>query len=156
MKLRIPGAASTALLAAVALAGCSTINPITTQQAYDASDGVSVQIGDVRALNLIVVAEEEGGPAVLIGSLSNSGSEDVAVSASIDGDAIVTVDVAAGTTLTLGGESEETAVTGTATVQPGLLTTVVFQTDAEGQVERQVPVMDGTLPEYRDELERLG
>lgn len=145
---------SLAAVAAVA-AGCSAVNPITTQEAYDASDGIGIEVGDVRGLNLLVITEAEGSPAVLIGSFYNSGDEDVEIAASIDGATIVSVPVPAGDTVKLGGEEGEVHVTGTATVAPGLLAEVAFQSDATGQISEQVPVMDGTLPEYARELEAL-
>ncbi|MDN4475480.1 hypothetical protein QQX09_06385 [Demequina sp. SYSU T00192] len=144
-------------LAALALvaAGCSAVNPITTQDAYDASDGFSIEFGDVTGLNLIVITEELGSPAVLIGSLYNSGDEDVQVAASIDGEGIVTVDVPAGTLVKLGGEEGEAHITGTSTAAPGSLQEITVQTDEAGHVAEFVPVLDGTLPEYAVELDSL-
>ena len=153
--MKIPAGIAAATLAAAVLAGCSTINPITTQMEYDASDGVSVEIGEVRGLNLMVVTDEQGATGVLTGTLHNTGTEDVAVSASIDGDAIATIDVPAGATVKLGGDQGDAAVTGVVPVAPGLLTDVAFQTPAAGQVTEQVPVLDGTLPEYAHELAKI-
>ncbi|SEJ38698.1 hypothetical protein [Demequina mangrovi] len=144
-------------LAAVAVlaTGCSAVNPITTQQAYDASDGVSIEIGEVTGLNLLVITEAEGAPAVLTGSLRNAGDEDATVAASVDGASIVTVEIPAGQTVRLGGEEGETHVTGTSTAAPGLLQEVILQTQDQGQIVESVPVLDGTLPEYAPELDNL-
>ncbi len=43
---------------AFALVGCSATNPIQTDRPYAASDGVRVQLGDVRAENLLAVIRE--------------------------------------------------------------------------------------------------
>ena len=145
---------SVSALALVA-AGCSAVNPITTSQAYDASDGMGIELGEVRGLNLLVVTEAEGAPAVLIGSFHNPTDEDVTVAASLEGDAITAIEVPAGSTVKLGGEEGEVHVTGTSTVVPGLLQDVIFQTDDAGQVVEQLPVLDGTLPEYQAELDSL-
>lgn len=154
--MKIPaGIAAVAVASAVALAGCSAVNPITTQMQYDASDGISLEIGDVTAYNLLVLTPGEGETGVLTGTLQNNGAEDVSVSASIDGSTIATVDVPAGATVMLGGDEGDAAVTGTVPVLPGLVTEVIFQTDAEGQVALDVPVLDGTLPEYAHELSTL-
>ncbi len=144
-------------LAALALvaAGCSAVNPITTQDAYDASDGISIEFGDVTGLNLLVITEEVDSPAVLIGSFYNSGSEDVQVAASIDGTGIVTVDVPAGAVVKLGGEEGEAHITGTSTAAPGSLQEITVQTEEAGQVTESVPVLDGTLAEYAVELDSL-
>ncbi|WP_062317950.1 hypothetical protein [Demequina maris] len=144
-------------LAALALvaAGCSAVNPITTQDAYDASDGISIEFGDVTGLNLLVITEEFDSPAVLIGSFYNSGAEDVQVAASIDGTGIVTVDVPAGAVVKLGGEEGEAHITGTSTAAPGSLQEITVQTEEAGQVTEFVPVLDGTLVEYAVELDSL-
>ena len=154
MKLNARLAAVAAV--ALATAGCSAINPITTQEPYDASDGVSVEIGELTALNVIVVTEAEGSPAVLLGSINNPTEEDVTVSISLDGETGTDVNVPAGSTVKLGGESEETHVTGTATTAPGLIADVLFVTEQAGQLTAEAPVMDGTLPEYALELDALG
>lgn len=147
-----------AAVAAVALAtaGCSAVNPITTQEPYDASDGISVEIGEIKGLNIMVVTEAEGSPAVLLGSLNNPTDEDVTVAISLDGESGTDVDVPAGSTVKLGGESEEAHVTGTSTAAPGLFAEVLFVTEAYGQLSAEAPVMDGTLPEYQLELDALG
>ncbi len=153
--MKIPARLVSVAAIAVVAAGCSAVNPITTQQAYDASDGVSVDLGDIRAINLIVVSEAEGSPAVLIGSFHNLSDEDTSVAASIDGESIVDVDVPAGATVRLGGEEGEAHVTGTAPAGPGLIADVTFQVTGFGQTVREVPIMDGTLEEYAMELENL-
>lgn len=157
--MKLPARTATAAASALtfaALAGCSAINPITTKLAYDPSDGVSVEVGGVTGYNLMVVTTGAGEPATLLGSLRNPSGEDVEVAASIDGTAIVTVTVPAGGTVKLGGDEDDAAVTGTSPVAPGHLAEVTFQTPEAGQVKESVPVLDGTLPEYAHELERLG
>ena len=136
---------------AVVAAGCSAINPIITQEEYDASDGVSVEIGDVRGLNLLVITEAEGAPASLIGAFTNPGDEAVEVAVSLDGETIAMVEVPARGTVRLGAEGD-TQVTGTSTAAPGRSHEITLQTDAAGQIVEEVPVFDGTLPEYAGEL----
>ncbi len=147
--------ATVAVVSAAALAGCSTINPITTQLAYDASDGISIEIGDVTGYNLLVLTPGRGETGVLTGTLQNNGDEDIAVTASLDGTTLTTVDVPAGATVMLGGDEGDEAVTGTVDTLPGLFADVIFQTDAAGQVSEELPVLDGTLPEYEHELSNL-
>ncbi|WP_062462058.1 hypothetical protein [Demequina soli] len=144
-------------LAAIALvaSGCSVVNPITTHKDYNASDGITVEVGDVKGINLLVVTEAKDSPAVLVGTLHNYGTEDVQVSASIDGSGITTIDVPAGASVTLGGQDAEEHVEGTSTAAPGLVQPVTLQTDATGQVSADVPVLDGTLEEYASELDGL-
>ncbi|WP_062516173.1 hypothetical protein [Demequina gelatinilytica] len=153
--MKIPARALPLAALALVAAGCSTVNPITTQMAYDASDGVSVELGDVTGLNLLVITEAEGSAAVLTGSFKNSGAEDATVAASLDGGSIVSIEIPAGATVRLGGDEGETHVAGTSTAAPGLLQEVLFQTETAGQISEDVPVLDGTLPEYAPELDSL-
>ncbi|TQL01686.1 hypothetical protein [Cellulomonas sp. SLBN-39] len=144
------------MVAATALAGCSATNPITTIGDYEASDGLGVTLGDVRAVNLLVVTAEEGGPGTLAGALANGGSEDVTVTLQLAGAEPVDVDVPAEQTVLMGAtgaperyllaEVTTDAVDG----RPGGTTTLNLATDADGDVSVAIPVVDGTLPEYAD------
>lgn len=140
---------------ALTLAGCSYVNPITTQQNYAPSDGFQAQLGDVAGLNLLVVTTAEGEDAVLIGTLVNEGGEDATVELSFDAGATFTdVDVAAGASVPLGPEGE--LVEGTALAAPGRLTTLQLGSGGTAAVQVDVPVVDGTLDEYAAILEQAG
>ena len=149
------------VVAALALTGCSSTNPITTKADYDASDGMGVRVGDVRAHNLLVVAAEEGGPGVLSGALANSGSETEDVTIGIGDDDPVEVSVPAGGTVLLGVTDAPARYT-TADVRvsavpapPGGLADVRLTTSRAGTVDVRVSVLDGTLPEYVALLDSL-
>ncbi|GIG53723.1 hypothetical protein [Demequina activiva] len=155
--MKSPVAAGAAVaLAAVALAGCSYVNPITTQENYAASDGTQLQIGEVEALNLIVVSPGAGEPGTLIGTLHNSADEDIDVQVTFDGETATTVTVPAGMNQQMGPGDDATEVPGTTEVLPGLLTEVTFTSQVDGTFTVAVPVMDGTLAEYEDVLEEIG
>jgi hypothetical protein len=163
LRPRRPGtlAAAGALAAGLLLAGCSATNPIQTQQDYSPSDGVRVTVGDVRGNNLMVLTSAQGEPGVLHGAFTNNGDEDRTVTVSFAGAEgaeptdPTTVQVPAHTTVLLDGTDEDgsadVAVTATA-VRPGDLATVTIETDADGSSELQVPVLDGTLPDYATSL----
>ncbi len=141
--------------AALAVTGCSAVNPITTSQKYAASDGLQADLGSVTALNLLLVSEGDGEQAVLIGALYNHTADVVTVQISIDGSQIQSVDVPAFTTATLGtGESDE-VVAGVASAAPGFIADVSMRTVDAGLVQTPVPVVDGTLPEYQMVLDGL-
>ncbi|WP_084039248.1 hypothetical protein [Demequina sp. NBRC 110053] len=145
-----------ASLAALALAGCSYVNPITTQENYAASDGSQVQMGAVEGLNLIVVSPGAGEPGTLIGTLHNSSAEDIDVQVTFDGETMTTVTVPAGQNQQLGPADGATEVPGTTEVLPGLTTEAALMSSTDGTFTVEVPVMDGTLPEYADVLAELG
>jgi hypothetical protein len=137
-----------ALVAAAVLSGCSATNPITTEMAYAASDGVRATLGDLTAENLLLVAEAAETPGALQGALTNRGDDDLEVELELDGD-VALVPVAAGETVLLGGEDGEEVVLDTPG-EPGSTVEMTLTTDAAGAQTVPVPVLDGTLPEYAD------
>ena len=143
-------------VAGLALAGCSATNPITTQDQYSASDGVRFTIGDVRGSNLLVLTAAEGDPGTLQGGLINEGSEDRSVTIAI-GDEETVVELGPRETVLLGvGRAAEDGfaeVTFPAIdVPPGGLVPVTLSTPEDGSIDVQVPVLDGTLPEYASDV----
>ncbi|MFV0286712.1 MAG: hypothetical protein ACK5IM_10070 [Demequina sp.] len=156
MKLTVPARLAAASLAAVALAGCSYVNPITTHKNYSASDGTQLVVGDVSALNLIVLTAAEGSPATLIGTLVNDTDEDIAVEVSIDGETSTSLTVEADSTLKLGPQDGDAEVSGSATAAPGSIVVVGFTANLSEVDSVDVPVLDGTLPEYADTLAAIG
>jgi hypothetical protein len=134
----------------LALAGCSATNQITTENNYSASDGVRSTIGDVRASNLLVLAAAEGEPGSLQGGLVNQSDEDRSVTLAV-GDEETTVDLGPRETVFLGVGEQDGFVEVTfpaVDVPPGGLLPVTLSTPEDGSIEVQVPVLDGTLPEY--------
>jgi len=147
-----PSARTVAVGAAVALAavlsGCSTTNPITTEDAYSASDGVGGVLGAVSAENLLVIAAEADAPGAVQGALTNRGEDEATVELSLGGDT-ERFRLASGETLLLGGPEGEKVLM-TTPAAPGALADMTMSTAADGEVTIPVPVLDGTLPEYRD------
>ena len=134
--------------ALVALAGCSATNPITSDDPYSASDGVRGEVGDVTAENLFLLTAAKGDPGALQGALTNRGDESVEVRIAGEQDSESTdVRVPAGQTVLLGAEGEDVQL-GSVPVEPGATTPLTLTTGAAGSVTLDVPVLDGTLPEY--------
>jgi hypothetical protein len=143
-------------VAALALTACSAINPITTQKHYQASDGVSVDIGDhSEGINLLVMTTAAEAPAVLTGSIHNSGTEDLSVKVSIDAATTTQVDVPAGATVALGTAEGQTLVQGTSPSSPGGLAPVLIGSEATGLETVDVPVVDGTLSPYNEIVDSI-
>lgn len=147
--------AAAVAVAAVTLAGCSYVNPITTQEYYAASDGVHLNIDDIEAQNLIVFSSGAGEPAALVGVLVNRGTEDVQVRVSFDGETATEIDSPAGSVVHL-SPVDGVNVPGISPVTPGQLTEVGFATGAEAYFSQQIPVMDGTLPHYAEIVDAIG
>jgi len=141
-------AAPVVAVALVALAGCSATNEITTDRPYNPSDGVRTDIGDVRAENLFLLTAAKGDPGALQGALSNGGDESVQVKIGGEQDSDPTeVRVPAHDTVLLGADGEDVQLA-SAPAEPGATTPLTLTTAAGGSVTIQVPVLDGTLPEY--------
>ena len=129
--------------------GCNLLAPQSTTAKYDASDGVSGDVGDLAIRNAILVSEE-GDVANLVVTVVNSGDSARSLNVQYDdGSDKVNqkVNVDANSSVTLGTEDAPT-VTVTADLELGALFPVFFQYGGETGVEMLVPVLDGTLGEY--------
>ena len=154
MKLQAPARIVAAALISLSLASCSFAASITTSKQYSASDGVRLELEDATGLNLLLISTGEGEPAALIGSFENPGDEPVTVTVAV-GAEITAFDVPAGGIVAMGLDEGETAVVGTATAGPGLIGSIAVDTPRSGTQEVEVPVLDGTLSEYADTLDKL-
>ncbi len=146
--------AALALGAALSLSACSLAASITTSNAYDPSDGIGIELGDVSTENFLLISSGAGEPGALVGTLYNEGNEPARVLITIGGDSTEIV-VAPHTLVTLGvGDGEREFVT-TSPVAAGGIAEVSIQIEGVAPVSSPLPVLDGTLEEYRAVLEAL-
>lgn len=141
--------------AGLVLSGCSATNPLTTQDEYSASDGVRVTLGDVRASNLLVLSAAEGEIGVLHGALINDGTQDETVTLTFEGAEPTTVELPGGATVLLDGSDDEghaDVPVDAVAAPPGGTVPLTVATGASGAQTLEVPVLDGTLPEYAGAL----
>ncbi|WP_275005676.1 hypothetical protein [Promicromonospora iranensis] len=136
---------------ALLLAACS---PTTTTLNYDPSDGVGVSVlgeenRNLRGINLMVVSAAEGEAGNLLGALANETAEDASFTLEAPGASPVTVDVPAGGTVYLGTESGEAVELDAVGAAPGNYVAATLTVGSDSK-EFQLPVFDGTLPEYAD------
>ncbi|WP_034620892.1 hypothetical protein [Cellulomonas sp. URHE0023] len=148
------GLAVAGLAAALTLAGCSATNQMTTEQDYNSSDGVSAQVGDIKAHNFLVASEAKDEPGALLGALQNTGDDRQVVTVTLGSDD-QTVNVPPGQTVLLGApggnsDTNEKIVFESVPEPPGAVVEVTVATKDAGSVSLDVPVVDGTLPEYAD------
>jgi len=132
-------------------AGCNFISPQATLKQYDASDGTSLNIGDVAVRNAIALTED-GTEASLSMVVLNTGDDSVDVSFQYETEAgrqteTVTVEgdsqVSRGTT-----EGDEQLLMSDLDLTVGSLLPVYIQYGTETGKTLQVPVLNGDLPEY--------
>jgi len=152
VRARVAASAILAALAAVVLAGCNFVTPMATQKPYDASDGVSAVVGDVRLLNVLVLTED-GESGNLLMSAVNSGDQDVQLLVQYgEGSAKTEIELEVPASGATGfGAGEQVFLEGIGH-QPGQLMPIYFQYGDHQGVQLQVPVLDGSLPEYGGHL----
>jgi hypothetical protein len=122
-----------------------------TTEHYDASDGVSANVGDLDLRNVLVVSED-GVDGNLVMTVVNTGEGDATLGVQFGegGGEVVEVDVEAGQTLVLGSDEEDPVLLEGMNAEVGGLLPMYFQYgDVEG-IEKLVPVLDARLPEYAD------
>lgn len=155
MKARVATSVALALAVAFGTAGCGFVAPQATTKQYDASDGVSGNVGSIHVRNAIVVTDAKGGTVGnLVVTLVNTDTKShrVAISAGDGGSGAAYVTVKPGQVKQLGEDPENGGASNVLipefTTKPGGLFPVYFQYGDQTGVNLKVPVLDGQLPEY--------
>jgi len=136
-------AAVVGLLAAAAVAGCSTQSPLQTLVPYQPADGVAASSGVVQARNLLLVAAAKGDPAYLSGSLINTSTDTITVSFASQEAAATSQKAGSVQLKSLEQLQIETITIPAVAAPPGALASIVMTTPA-GQVLVSVPVLAPT------------
>ncbi|MRG61030.1 DNA modification methylase [Agromyces sp. CFH 90414] len=153
MKARLAASAALALGIVIGASGCSMVTYQATTEHYDASDGVSANVGDLELRNVLVLAESGADEASLVLTVANRGDSDADLSIEpVDGGEALELEVPAHGQVVVGAGEEEPLTLEGIEAEPGSLTSIYFVTSGAEGVEVQVPVLDGTLPEYEDLL----
>lgn len=152
MKARLLGTIVLAATVALVTSACTFLTPQATLDKYDPSDGTSVSVGDVMVQNAILLSADGETASLLAVFVNRTGSAQTvklqyenAAGAKVD----ETVRVDANTTLTVGDKSGDTILFENLGTQPGALVDVYVQIGSETGEVFGVPVLDGSLPEYR-------
>ena len=162
MTVSAPVSAASKALALVivsllCLGGCSLLADITTSRPYDPSDGVGATVDDIVVQNFLIITTGEGDEAVLVGSVTNNGTQRTAVelSRAVDGGEQELVLVGPGETVRLGVAPGRELIVGTAETPPGSNADIKVEVRDGNSETLPVPVVDGTLPEYQRVLDNL-
>ena len=153
MKNRI--VSSLALAAAVTLGatGCSLISEQTTLYEYAPSDGVSVNAGEVQLRNMLLITSEEEGSYNLVFTAQNNAEQAKPVDITIvqDGKRLTTnIEVEPGMTRFGNPDEQEPVVVVSGLTAPAGAGVDVYAQSGDANEEKHfLPVLDGTLPEYR-------
>lgn len=156
MKARVAASVVLALAVAVGTAGCGFIAPQATTKHYDASDGVSGNVGDIDVRNAFIVTDGVGGTVGnLVVTLVNTDTKShrVTITSGTSG-AAAYVTVEPGQVKTVGTKPDTASANNVFLTPfdalPGSNYPVYFQYGDETGVRLQVPVLDGGLPDYKD------
>lgn len=154
MKIRI--ASSIALAAALTLGatGCSLIAAQDTLIQYAPSDGVDANVSGVEVRNLMLIADESGEQQNVVFTGINAGdkAKQLTISFMADGQQLATseFEIPAGTTKFGDPEGEGTPVlVKLPEAKAGTLVDAYLSTPGGAEVQHQIPVLDGSLKEYR-------
>ncbi len=146
--------AATALIATLALStsACSLSGNVASLQPYSPSDGQQVNLENVKARNFIYLVSDSG-RGFLIGSLVNQAAEAKVVKIQyVDPNSQAKTDyfveVAPGAKLDFGYNGNP-AISMPVVEVPGQTALFYFLESDTVNAEMKVPVLDGTLAEYR-------
>ncbi|WP_159736527.1 hypothetical protein [Arthrobacter sp. 9V] len=130
----------------LSVTGCGFVNAQQTTHQYSASDGIKADLGPLQLRNILIVASGEKEPGRVIGAVFNQSGNDVTLTVSGANGAQTEIPVKANSETYL-NDTADAAILSTAGVIPGGLTPVTIRSGSDSATIN-VPVVDGTLPEY--------
>jgi hypothetical protein len=158
-KLRIRRAliaSSLALLTVLGTTGCNLTSPVASLEMYAPSDGAQADLGNVKARNLLYFVDNKGNFG-FFGAFVNSGSVTETFNigfTDVSGERVFQQYSVAGLDVVNIGYQNQAPLKVELDAKAGDIVEVLLQSDA-GSVRINVPVLDDTLPEYRELVESL-
>ncbi|MFZ4842626.1 MULTISPECIES: hypothetical protein [Mycetocola] len=146
MKTRFITSAVLAATVLVGTAGCNLIAPQATLKHYDASDGVSANVGTLDVRNALVITHSKT-EAVLAMTVVNTGDKAQTLNVEFPGGR-TTVEIAASGMTTFGADGKPGITLQDFTTPAGADAAMSFQYGNETAGEARVPVLDPVLKEY--------
>lgn len=140
----------------VALSGCSLTRNVESLQPYAPSDGTQLNLENVKARNFLIV-KGSSNQAVLIGSLVPASDSVVTVQTlNAEGSQVdFKVSLNAGVKADIGYNGTEGFRFALPVEEIAGNMYSVYLNDGSGPIELLVPIVDGTLQEYRPYAEQL-
>jgi hypothetical protein len=130
----------------LSVTGCGFVNAQQTTHQYSASDGIKADLGPLQLRNILIVASGENEPGRVIGAVFNQSSSDATLTVSGANGAQTEIPVKANGETFL-NDTADAAILSTAGVIPGGLVPITIRSGSDSATVN-VPVLDGTLPEY--------
>lgn len=136
----------------LSVTGCGYINPQQTSEQYSASDGTREDLGPLQIRNFMIVSTGEDKPGRVLGAVYNSSSSDVKLTINGAEGSQTQVSVRPNS-YTLLNNSTDPAILSSTGAAAGSLSDVSISEDGTNQTAKvKVPVLDATLPEYKEYL----
>lgn len=134
----------------LSVTGCGFVNAQQTSHQYAASDGIKEDVGPVQLRNLLIVSTGSDKPGRVVGAVFNTSSSDVTLTLNGASGSQTQIQVKANSS-TLLNDSTDEAILSRAGAAPGALAPVTATVSGVSR-EIKVPVVDGSLAEYRGYL----
>ncbi len=148
--LKRAGAAVALSAALLSATGCGYIYQQPTTIVYSASDGVMQDLATLKLRNIMVISSGSSEPGRLLGTVLNTGDSDATLEIAFPS-GTKTVNVPANSEIRFEEEKNKVVLSSTGAA-PGMVLKGV-KTSAAGQKgELDIPVLDGTLEDYRPYL----
>jgi len=148
--------ATIGLLTVLGTSACNMLSPVASLKVYSPSDGTNGDLGMVKARNIIYFSDGKGNGA-LYGAFANSSSNTQDFALKLEGAAngpTYRQFLVKGYQVLNFGYQNQPALKIALKGKPGDLTTVLLYSDT-GSVRLNVPILDGTLPQYKDIVDSL-
>lgn len=145
-----------ALLTALGTSGCNFTSPVASLEMYAPSDGAQAELGNVKARNLIYFVDNKGNYG-FFGAFVNSAANPETFNLGFktrSGERVFQQYNLAGLDVVNLGYQNQPSLKVDLDANAGDIVDVLLQSDS-GSVSINVPVLDGTLPEYRELVESL-
>ncbi|WP_427016384.1 hypothetical protein ACQCSX_16730 [Pseudarthrobacter sp. P1] len=137
-------------LGALSATGCSYINPQSTTMHISPSDGVRTDLGKLELRNILVASNGKDEPGRVLGAVFNTSTSPITLTISGAAGSQTQLVVAPGVPSYLTGESDA-AILDTVSATPGTMESLKLTQTGPGEqtLEFSVPVVDGTLEDYK-------
>jgi len=155
VKTRIASSIALAAAILVGASGCALFAPQGTTEQYAPSDGIDLAVADVSIRNIMLVQAEDGENFNVVFTAVNAGATAKTLTidfVSSDGAAEASAEFQIEPGSQFFGDPEghvPPVLVSIPNLAAGQVVTAYLQIPGSSDVERQIPVLDGTLAEYR-------
>lgn len=147
LKTRIAPALALAAAVALGTTGCGLIVPQATTYEYAPSDGIDIDLPGVDVRNLLLVAGPSSTNVVFTGVNNGDADERVTLNIAQEGSQSANKVFTVEPGVTAFGVDDQEILE--LTLDPGSMVTAFVASNGT-EIERQVPVVDGSLDEYSE------